>query len=354
MTIDIGFVLLSNSRTPIPSTRIAALNMFPFLRAANFEPKIVFEPQHATETPDLAAIADKVVADRLGIVVFQKVHGPSVEALARRLSATGTKTVYSVCDLVDIGMAAATDITITVTDYLKNLYPRELHSKIRVVHDGIERPEICKTAWRDDPGSHARPLRAVLVTSDSLSYLPLIGDPPKWLEVVIVGRYPAPAARRLQQIKWELAARDIRSKFAHVRFLANPRIRRVPWDPSGVYGALMEADIGIIPIEGTGSSQISGRVPAWQLKSENRLTLKMAVGLPVIASPIPAYEAIVEHGRNGFFARSPIEWTRHLEALRDAAMRRELGKAARESVFPRFSVAEQARRLIDVLATMSR
>jgi glycosyltransferase involved in cell wall biosynthesis len=329
--------------------------MFPFLRAANFEPKIIFEPQHATETPDLAVIADKVVAERLRIVVFQKVHGPSVEALARRLSATGTRTVYSVCDLVHVGMATATDVTITVTDYLKNLYPRELQSKIRVVHDGIERPEICKTTVRDDGGSRARPLRAVLVTSDSLSYVPFIGDPPEWLEVMIVGRYPPPGSyQRLQQVKWEFAARDMRSKLAHLRFLANPRIRRVSWDPDGVYEALMEADLGIIPIEATSSLNVSGSVPAWKLKSENRLTLKMAVGLPVISSPIPAYEAVVEDGRNGFFARSRTDWTHHLAALRDPAKRRELGKAARQSVLPRFSEVEQARRLIAVLATLSR
>jgi glycosyltransferase involved in cell wall biosynthesis len=197
----------------------------------------------------------------------------------------------------------------------------------------------------------------VLVTSDSLSYLPLIGDPPEWLEVMIVGRYPALSSlrQRLQQLRWELGARDMRSKFAHLQFLANPRIRRVPWNQRGVYEALMDADVGIIPIQGTDSSpQISGDVPAWKLKSENRLTLKMAVGLPVISSPIPAYEAIVEHGRNGFFARSRSDWMHHLNALRDPATRREIGKAARESVLPRFSVEEQARSLIDVLATVSR
>jgi glycosyltransferase involved in cell wall biosynthesis len=94
-------------------------------------------------------------------------------------------------------------------------------------------------------------------------------------------------------------------------------------------------------------------VPAWKLKSENRLTLKMAIGLPVISSPIPAYEAVVEHGRNGFFARSPTEWTRYLEVVRDPAIRHEIGKAARESVLPRFSMEEQARRLVDVLTTLS-
>ena len=51
--VKIGFVLLSNSQHPIPSTRIAVLNMLPFLRAANFDPHIVFEPEYGTENPDV-------------------------------------------------------------------------------------------------------------------------------------------------------------------------------------------------------------------------------------------------------------------------------------------------------------
>lgn len=50
----IGFVLLSNSACPLPSTRIAVLNLFPLLRAAGYDPEIVFEPADATETPDLS------------------------------------------------------------------------------------------------------------------------------------------------------------------------------------------------------------------------------------------------------------------------------------------------------------
>src|SRR5262245_11666393 len=146
--VKIGFVLLSNSAHPIPSTRIAALNMFPFLRAANFEPHILFEPVEPTETPDVSNLAEGVFREGFRIVVFQKVHGSSVSEFARRLSTLGIKSVYAVCDLVDLGMVAATDATIAVTDYLKSLYPPAYQLKIHVVHDGIEQADSRKTSWR--------------------------------------------------------------------------------------------------------------------------------------------------------------------------------------------------------------
>jgi len=344
--VKIGFVLLSNSAHPIPSTRIAALNMFPFLLAADFEPHILFEPTEPTEAPDVSDLAERVLREGLRIVFFQKVRGSSAEKLARDLSALGINTVYAVCDYVDLRMVAATDTTLAVTDYLKSLHPPAFQPKIRVVHDGIEQSESYKTSWRTDRGSRRQPLRAVLVTSDNLDVLPVLGTPPDWLEVTIVGRY-LPAGRaiqRLRDVRWTLAARrGTRERLAYLRFLGNRRIRCIPWDPVDVYDRMRQADIGIIPIDPKDNPE------GWNLKSENRLTMKMCAGLPVIATPIPSYEAVVEQGRNGFLARTQTDWLACLEALRDPALRRDVGERARESVIKKYSKEEQARRLIEVL-----
>lgn len=351
-SIKIGFVLLSNSRHPIPSTRIAVLNMFSFLRAANFEPSIVFEPPQGTETPDVSGMAPRLLAEGYQVVYFQKVHGPSVEELARQLSAAGVRTVYGVCDLVNVAMASATDATIVVTEFLKSLYPQELQSRIHVVHDGIEHPERHKTDWGTHGGSRRRPLHAVLVTSADLDRLPVLGAPPAWLKVSIVGRYP-PAGQTLQRLRearWKLAAqRDVRARLAYLGFLANHRIRCQAWDPVGVYESMRQADIGIIPIETPSEHEPGWPPPFWKIKSENRLTMKMCMGLPVIATPIPAYEPVVEQGRNGFLARSQQDWIECLDALRDPATRRSVGEQARHSVLNRYSMEEQARRLVGAL-----
>ena len=350
--IKIGFVLLSNSQHPMPSTRIVVFNMFPFLRSASFEPHIAFEPDMSTETPDVSGLASSLLAKGFRIVFFQKVHGPSVVDLARQLSASGIRTVYSVCDLVNVEMAKATDFTIVISDYLKSLYPQELHPKIRVVHDGIEHPDVCKTNWGVHRGTRNSPLRAVLVTSAILDHLPILGIPPEWLEVTIMGRYPQPGQilQRLREVRWKIGTqRSMRERMSYLRFLANRRIRCQAWDPVGVYEAMQQADIGIIPVT-TSPEHEPGQVPPhWKVKSENRLTMKMCVGLPVIATPLPSYEPVIEQGSNGFLARSRQEWFEYLEALRDPTLRQTIGERARESVLNRYSMQEQARCLIKVL-----
>lgn len=351
MTIPtkIGFVLLSSAQNPIPSTRIAVLNMFPFLRAAQFDPHIVFEPVQNTETPDVSGLATRLQAEGFHIVYFQKVHGDSVVALARELRAIGIKTVFGVCDLVDVAMADATDATITVTDYLKSLYPTPLHPKIFVVHDGIERPALHKTEWGTHSGSRAQPLRAVLVTSVALDRLPVLVNPPSWLQVTIVGRYPAANQRRQRsrESRWQFAGQaGWLERLHYLHFLANPRIRREAWDVDRVYAAMQESDIGIIPIETT---KENGALASWKVKSENRLTLKMAMGLPVVATPIPAYEPLIQQGQNGFLANDKAEWLRYLSELRDPMLRSHMGQQARQSALTRYSMERQAERLIAVL-----
>lgn len=344
--VKIGFVLLSPARAPIPSTRVAALNLFPFLRRSGYEPVVLFEPDVPSERPDVQLDAERVAAEGIRIVCFQKVGGPSVLALVQALRRVGVKTVFLVCDLVDAEMAAATDATLVVTDFLRSLYPLALQPRIHVVHDGIERPEVQQAAPREDRGTPERPLNAVLVTSAYLERLPLIGLPPPWLRVTVVGRYGGERGwRYARTVQWHVRQQPgWRQRWECLRLHLHPRIRLVPWHPDGVYDELRRADLGVIPIETPASAD--GRVPSWQVKSENRLTLKMAVGLPVIATPIPAYEPVVQDGSNACFARSPQEWRQRLEQLRDPALRLAMGRAARESVVQRYSMAAQAQRFI--------
>lgn len=353
--IKIGFVLLSNTRNPIPSTRITVLNMFPFLREENFDPHIVFEPKYGNETPELDELAPRLVSEGFQLIYFQKVHGPSVEKLAQHLSASGIKTVYGVCDLVNEAMTVATDATIVVTDYLKSLYPHFLHPKISVVHDGIEHPETFKTNLNSNYGSRAQPLHAILVTSANLDHLPVLDPIPEWLTISIVGRYlpPEQVMQRLQVMRWQfLGQSNFAKRLAYLRFLANRRIHCLAWDPVGVYESMQQADIGIIPIETRQEDESTLFPPAWKIKSENRLTMKMCIGLPVIATPIPSYEPIIEQGKNGFLANSRQEWIEYLDTLRNPELRQKIGEHARQSVLEKYSKEEQAKRLITVLSKL--
>ncbi len=355
MTIKIGFVLSSSSRDPLPSTRIAVLNVLPLLRAAGFDPHIVFDPEVPTSQPDLDGLAERLIAERFQLVCFQKVYGPRVVAAARTLSAAGIKTASLVCDMVDVDMATVTDVTATVTEHLRQLYPAALKHKIHVVHDGIEHPECFKTRWSSHRGSRWRPLRAVLVTWASPTRLPVLGVPPSWLEVVVVGRYPpvTDTVRRFKEMWWDIREEPgLPRRLASLPFLLSDRIHRHAWHPSGVYKVMAGADIAILPIEPSSEFAPGTRVPAWRVKSENRLTLKMSMSLPVVATPIPSYERVVHHGHNGFLADSRAEWLTCLNALRDPQLRRSMGAEARRSVSERYSVALQAQRLAAVFRSV--
>jgi glycosyltransferase involved in cell wall biosynthesis len=343
----VGFVLCSSVEQPIPSTRIAILNVLPLLEAAGIRSTILFAPPQPSETPDLCGVVERAVEAACDVVVLQKVHGEQAVELAQNLAARGIRSVFSVCDLVDVPMVQATDATVCVTHYLRSLYPADLQSRIHVVHDGIERPAERKTAWNAARGTRLKPLRAVVVTSARLDKMPVEMEIPAWLSVRLVGRY-SQGLRWLREARWCWAKQSPQERRDYLRFLADTRIVCVPWTQDGVYRELNQADIAFIPVNRS-IPVTQQNIPAWATKSENRLTLMMAMGLPVIATPIPAYEDVLVHGVNGFFARSSEDWRTCLAALRDGELRREMGMKARDSVIRKFSVQEQAGKLLGVL-----
>ncbi|MDD5330462.1 MAG: glycosyltransferase [Sulfuricella sp.] len=348
----IGFVLLSNSANPMPSTRIAVLNMFPYLRASGYEPVIAFEPKQNTEQPDVSGLAERLSRQNINIAFFQKVHGPSVLGEMKKLSAAGIRTVYGVCDLIDDDIAAAADATIVVTDYLKSLYHPALRHKIHVVHDGIENPDFVKPL----SSNGGRALGAVLVTSGEIYEIPVIRRPPGFVGITVVGRYPpAPSLRqRIAQAYWKVRSKaGYPEKYRYIRSLLDKGFRTVNWNIDTVYQEMARADIGIIPVDMRPDPLPGRNVSWWQVKSENRLTMKMALGLPVIASPVPSYANVIEQGKNGFIATTRADWFRCLDALRDPRLRQAMGQNARDSVLRRFSKEEQGRRLVRVLDGLS-
>lgn len=355
MRLKVGFVLLSARVRPIPSTRVAVLNILPWLQADGIEPHIVFEPDAPTETPQLTLSAVALRDQGFDVICFQKVSSPSVLALVAELRGLGIKTVFMVCDVIDPRMAEATDATVVISQHLKSLYPVALQGKLHVVHDGIERPEVVKTAWREDRGSAAKPLHAVLVNSGYLTSLPVLGLPPPWLRVSVIGAYPEHASRwhRLRELQWRVRQQPgWAARLAMLRFLNHPGIDRLAWHPDRVYAQLQGADIAIIPIATPGADQAGPQPQAWAVKSENRLTLKMSIGLPVVATPIPAYRPVVEQGQNGFLATTRTAWLECLQALRDPGLRYRMGISARASVVDRFSKESQAGLLASLLRTV--
>jgi glycosyltransferase involved in cell wall biosynthesis len=108
---------------------------------------------------------------------------------------------------------------------------------------------------------------------------------------------------------------------------------------------LQSYDVGLMPLADD---------PWTRGKGAMKALLYMAVGVPVVASPVGVTPRVVEHGRNGLLAASEDEWVTHLLALAaDTPRRKALGMQGRATVERWYSPRVQAPRLAQVLRSVA-
>jgi len=118
-------------------------------------------------------------------------------------------------------------------------------------------------------------------------------------------------------------------------------VARKPWSYEEEIQDLHSFDVGIMPL--TDDAWARG-------KCGFKLLQYMAVGLPVICSPVGVNAEMVRNGINGFLARTSDDWVRYLRLLvQDPGMRLRLGEAARRTVTERYSLDLCAQRLASSL-----
>jgi glycosyltransferase involved in cell wall biosynthesis len=122
-------------------------------------------------------------------------------------------------------------------------------------------------------------------------------------------------------------------------------IDEIEWtDDEAVRAVLDRFDVGIYPLEDTSYNRFKCGFKAVQY---------MAMGIPVIASPVGENRIVVEEGRTGLLPSTEAEWTAALrELVRDAARRRELGDRGRARVETSYSLEVAADRLLSFIATL--
>jgi len=107
----------------------------------------------------------------------------------------------------------------------------------------------------------------------------------------------------------------------------------VKWTIDGWMDVMNECDVVLCP----------QRVDVQPAKSSIKATTAMALGMPVIASPLQAYKEIIQHGENGFICDTKEEWYEALIKLKDSGLREKIGIAAKKSVegYSLVSIAEE-------------
>jgi glycosyltransferase involved in cell wall biosynthesis len=90
-----------------------------------------------------------------------------------------------------------------------------------------------------------------------------------------------------------------------------------------------------------------------QGKSALRVSMGMALGIPVVASPFGEQKFVIRHGENGFFARSEEDWYRYLKSLiENEKLRAELGNRARQTSESDLSLQSSGKKLSMIIRSL--
>lgn len=118
----------------------------------------------------------------------------------------------------------------------------------------------------------------------------------------------------------------------------------VPWSEGAEVALIQSLDVGIMPLQDD---------PWTRGKCGYKLIQYMACGLPVIASPIGVNIEIVQHGVNGFLAKTEAEWCYFVaKLLSEPELRKTMGAAGRRLVEQRYSLDAWAPKIVDILGSI--
>lgn len=153
----------------------------------------------------------------------------------------------------------------------------------------------------------------------------------------------APYLRILDQVLPSLASRcDVRLRVVGGEYHnAGARVSNHEWRLDREVADLQSFDIGLMPMPDNEWTRGKCAFKALQY---------MAVGIPVICSPVGMNSEVVQDGFNGFLADSEAEWIERLSLLiEDRGLREAMGQRGRAVVEERYSVQANFPKFLQVL-----
>ena len=120
----------------------------------------------------------------------------------------------------------------------------------------------------------------------------------------------------------------------------------VRWSAEEEVAQLQALDIGVYPLP----------IDDWVLgKSGLKAIQYMAFALPCVATDVGTTPMLIRHGENGLLVKTESEWEAALESLiRDPALRRRLGEAARADAVEKYSTTAIAGLYRGIIAAVAK
>ena len=293
----VGWILLGNSS--IGSSRIHGINIHRYINKNGI--KSVILQTNSVMTTHLTLSLWKqllIFLSRFDVLIFQKVFDSRAIRLATLAKKLGVKTVFLQSDMIETKMVNKVDALVVTSDYLKRHYNSKYGVDAILIEDAVE---VSDELVKEDYGDKGK-IRLIWV-----------GHKDNWETIEVIYN----------------ALEILKDDYFCLKRISNHPQADVQWKLETVFQEILQGDIGIIPCFNN----------EWaKSKSNNRLTMFMALGLPVIASDIPSYRDIIKPCSNGFLAKSIDDWTKYLQVLRDEHTRKKIGMKARKDVWEKYNI----------------
>lgn len=266
------------------SSRLHGYLIHEHLCKSGWQSVILFSPYHVISDmpPMVAESVEKGMFREGDVVLIQKFFGPNTRAAMRALKARKIHTIYVDCDLpLKLEEASLASLAICPSAQLASFYRDRGIASVTTLPEMYEacRPPRISTSPR---------LRCVWFGCM---------DPRKAIEV-----------RDLREL--------IQANFPEYELVViSNRMADHIWKLPEAWDLVSSCDVAVL----TGNeSQFTSA------KSANRLIQAMALGLPVLASPLPSYRSIIRHGRNALLCEGRDQWIEALRAIGDVQFRTKI------------------------------
>ncbi len=305
----IGWILLGNQN--VGSSRIHGINIHNYLQKRGVRSVILQSNQGMVPRLTLTeSECASVLSSDIDILIFQKVFDESAIDFARAAARENIKTIFLQSDKIETAMIKIVDQLVVTSDFLQRYYEKHFNVRSTVIEDAIE----------VDTG-------VFKMHSDKKPQIIWVGHKDNWKTLEIVFE----------------ALNELDNSCYRLKTISNHPDAMVQWNLNTVADEILTGDIAVIPTFRDD----------WALaKSNNRLTMFMSLGIPVVASDIPAYHKIINNGVNGFLAENKEDWIKYLFHLKDPELRTRIAARARRDVIPNYSIDVIGNRWLTLLAQM--
>ena len=270
--------LCGNEATP--SSRIHGIKVHDKLRSMGYCSQIVHKaPRYMEDLYYPAWIVGlfRFFISRNDVVVFQKVNGPRTVRLLKSLKSKGVRTVFIDCDLpLKKEMALLCDVTICPSGDLLDRYQDMGVSNVFCIPDAVE------------------------------SFLPPRPSTSEKKTIIWFGKSGQGKWEGLEWFRQEVFP-SVTDKWGFVT-VSDHSDSTFKWETSTAPGIINKADLVIIPVSQNDSDQV---------KSANRCTQSMALGVPVLCNYTRSYREVIVDNHNGMISNDKNGWVAFIKTMED-------------------------------------